>query len=921
MAQKTHSADVADNAKTVNAAKDASEKSVMDASPVVESTPAQAAEAAEIAEVGEVAKDTKFVDASIAASSAAGETVAEPAPAGGTAPATASASEDASPAAALPASAGETVPAPGSEEYAARYDTFRDAELLGVALDSVSPDDLDEPLLGYQGGSDKPYAPTTLTGKVTPGTFTPEERFHTLIKAMKPYTDKDGLDMVERAYRFAAHAHEGQCRKSGEPFVAHPVEVAIILSGLRMDEETVCGALLHDTVEDTDVTVEQLAELFGDAVAQLVDGVTKITRIEVENLSDEQAQTIRKMFVAMSKDIRVVIIKLADRLHNMRTLGALREDRRIFKARETLEIYAPIAHRLGISSIKWELEDLSFFYLEPNKYKQVARMVMESRAQREAYLSQVMGVLREEVDRMGIPCRIEGRPKHLYSIYEKMTQRGKGFSEIYDLIAVRVIVQDIKDCYSALGAVHTLWHPMPGRFKDYIAMPKENMYQSLHTTVIGPAARPLEVQIRTEEMHAQSEYGIAAHWRYKEKGATRGDLELDKQLAWLREMVDWADETQDSREFLKSLKVDLAPTEVFVFTPKGEVKSLRAGSTPIDFAYAIHTEVGNHCVGAKVNGAIVPLTYQLQSGDRVEILTQKSATPSRDWINLVKTPSARSKIRAYHSRISRSDDLQLGRDKLTREVKKHNMGISNATMMRATQDVSKQLGFNDPEDMLVQIGTGTESAQHIANRVLKLLTENGSVEQKESFLVTSATSKNVVPPMLTTVKPRKKVASSSSNGVVVKGLGDVLVRLSHCCNPVPGDPIMGFVTRGRGISVHRADCPNAADLKRSSERIIEVEWAQDSSREVSYEVEVQIEAMDRMSLLRDVTQVLSECGANVLACSTFSHKDSMVSMRFRIQISDITFIDTVLKKLRAVNGVFDAHRMIAGAQGSRKKKR
>ena len=800
-------------------------------------------------------------------------------------------------------------------------DIFHDAELLGVALESdFSHNDAHELFWGYQAGSDKPYAPTTLTGKVSPGTFTPEQRFHTLIEALSTYADKAELDMVEQAYRFAAQAHEGQCRKSGEPFVAHPVEVALILSSLRMDAETICAALLHDTVEDTNATVEELTNRFGSAVAQLVDGVTKITRIEVENLSDEQAQTIRKMFVAMSKDIRVVIIKLADRLHNMRTLGALREDRRIFKSRETLEIYAPIAHRLGISSIKWELEDLSFFYLEPNKYKQVARMVMESRAQREAYLSQVMGVLREEVDRMGIECRIEGRPKHLYSIYEKMTQRGKGFSEIYDLIAVRIIVKDIKDCYSALGAVHTLWHPMPGRFKDYIAMPKENMYQSLHTTVIGPAARPLEVQIRTEEMHAQSEYGIAAHWRYKEKGATRGDLELDKQLAWLREMVDWADETQDSREFLKSLKVDLAPTEVFVFTPKGEVKSLRAGSTPIDFAYAIHTEVGNHCVGAKVNGAIVPLSYQLQSGDRVEILTQKSATPSRDWINLVKTPSARSKIRAYHSRISRSDDLQLGRDKLAREVKKHNRSISNATMMRVTQDVSKQLGFNDPEDMLVQIGTGTESAQHIANRVIKFLAEAGSAEQKEPFLLTSATNKTVTPPMLTTVKTQRKKPTTASNGVVVKGLDNALVRLSHCCNPVPGDPIMGFVTRGRGISVHRADCPNAANLQQSSERIIQVSWAQNSVREVSYETEVQLEAMDRMNLLRDVTQVLSECGANVLACSTFSYKDSMVSMRIRIQISDITFIDVVLKKLRTVNGVFDAHRMIAGEQNVRKKK-
>ncbi|MDD6784899.1 MAG: bifunctional (p)ppGpp synthetase/guanosine-3',5'-bis(diphosphate) 3'-pyrophosphohydrolase [Eggerthellales bacterium] len=805
-----------------------------------------------------------------------------------------------------------------SASAAAMLDSLQEPELLGTALESAIDDK--EPLLGYQKGSVDAYAPAAVTGEVAPGTATPEQRFRILCEAVASYSEKEDLELISRAYHFAAAAHEGQCRKSGEPFVAHPMEVALILSSLRMDAEAIAAALLHDTVEDTEVTVEQLADIFGEAVAQLVDGVTKITRIEVENISDEQAQTYRKMFVAMSNDIRVVIIKLADRLHNMRTLGALREDRRIFKSRETLEIYAPIAHRLGISSIKWELEDLSFFYLEPNKCKQVARMVMESRADREAYLSQVMSILQAEVDRMGIACRIEGRPKHLYSIYEKMTQRGKGFSEIYDLIAVRIIVKDIKDCYSALGAVHTLWHPMPGRFKDYIAMPKDNMYQSLHTTVIGPAARPLEVQIRTEEMHARSEYGIAAHWRYKEKGATRGDLELDKQLAWLREMVDWADETQDSREFLKSLKVDLAPTEVFVFTPKGEVKSLRAGSTPIDFAYAIHTEVGNHCVGAKVNGSIVPLSYQVQNGDRIEILTQKSATPSRDWLNLVKTPSARSKIRAYHSRISRSDDLQLGRDKLIREVKRLNTNISNALLMRVMQDVAKQLGFNDPDDMLVQIGSGKESTQHVANRVIKVISEAGAAhDTKDAILVTSATKNASTPPMLTVVKPQRKKKSHSSSGVVVKGLDDAPVRLSHCCNPMPGDDILGFVTRGRGISVHRADCPNAIDLKRSPERLIEVSWAQEMSNAVTYEVELELEATDRANLLLDVTQMLSECGAFVLSFSSNTGKDNMVSMRFRIQVSEISFVDIVLKKLRSVRGVFDAHRMIAGSQSSKRK--
>ena len=792
-------------------------------------------------------------------------------------------------------------------------------EMLGSA--AAAPSGSKEMLLGYPRDTDSPFAPSMMTGKVERGYETPEERFEKLLGLASAYLTTDELQAIRAAYQFAAAAHKGQCRKSGEPFVAHPVEVALILSDLRMDAETLCAALLHDTVEDTETTTEDVAALFGSAVAELVDGVTKITRIEVENLSDEQAQTIRKMLVAMNKDIRVIVIKLADRLHNMRTLGALREDRRIFKSRETLEIYAPIAHRLGISSIKWELEDLAFYYLEPNKYKQVARMVIESRAERETYLNQVKKVLGAEIERLGITARIEGRPKHLYSIYQKMTVRGKGFSEIYDLIATRIIVKDIKDCYSALGAVHALWHPMPGRFKDYIAMPKENMYQSLHTTVIGPAGRPLEVQIRTEEMHSNCEYGIAAHWRYKEKGATRGDVELDKQLAWLREMVDWQDETQDSREFLKSLKVDLAPTEVFVFTPKGEVKSLRAGSTPVDFAYAIHTEVGNHCVGAKVNGSIVPLSYKLENGDRIEILTQKNATPSRNWLNMVATPSARAKIRAFHSRVSRSEDLQLGHDKLLREVKKHGMSISSALMMKTAKEVSLQLGFSDPDDMIAQVGAGKESAQHVANRMVKVLESRGAEEQTQQVTAASTTSLGVMPPMLTSVKRPKSHETHSSNGIVVKGVDDVLVRLSKCCNPVPGDRILGFVTRGRGVSVHRADCPNAQDLQRQPERIIQVAWEEAPTKDFSYKVEVYVSAMDRMNLLRDVTVVLSECNANVLASSTNSRRDNSVEMRFLFQLDDIARIDTILAKLRMVNGVYDAYRMVAGSQSKKKSKK
>ncbi|WP_165172218.1 MULTISPECIES: bifunctional (p)ppGpp synthetase/guanosine-3',5'-bis(diphosphate) 3'-pyrophosphohydrolase [unclassified Adlercreutzia] len=750
-------------------------------------------------------------------------------------------------------------------------------------------------------------------------TRTPEERFAELQEFTRPYMTADEEAMLEHAFAFANAAHKGQCRKSGEPFIIHPIEVGIILADLRMDAETICAALLHDTVEDTEVTAADVEREFNAQVRQLVEGVTKITRIEVESLSDEQAATIRKMFVAMSKDIRVIVIKLADRLHNMRTLAALKEDRRIFKSRETLEIYAPIAHRLGINSIKWELEDLSFFYLEPNKYKQVSRMVTESRSEREEYLAGVVDIIHEEMEKVGIQAQIMGRPKHLYSIYQKMTKKGKGFSEIYDLIAVRVIVKSVKDCYSALGAVHTLWHPMPGRFKDYIAMPKFNMYQSLHTTVMGPAGRPLEVQIRTEEMHRASEYGVAAHWRYKESGGKVSADALDQQLAWLREMVDWQDETEDSREFLKSLKMDLDNSEVFVFTPKGEVMSLRAGATPVDFAYAIHTEVGNHCVGAKVNGSIVPLSYELQVGDRVEILTQKSATPSRDWLTMVKTPSARSKIRSYFSKVSRSDDLQLGRDKLTREMRKHGLGISSAQSMRALKSVAEAMGFNDPDDMFVQLGTGKESAQHVANRLLKILVDKGTEDAEKPGFGMSASATGIMPPMLTSVKRAKKHETHSSNGIVVKGVDDVLVRLSRCCNPVPGDEILGFVTRGRGVSVHRADCPNAIELKRQPERIIDVSWEGTPSAATSFQVEIYIEALDRMNLLLDVTRTLSEVGANVLSCTTTTHRDGMVEMRFLFQVSALSGIEHALKRLSEIDGVFDARRMVPGQSIGKRK--
>lgn len=771
---------------------------------------------------------------------------------------------------------------------------------LAEAIGALSAD-------AFEGG----IAPSPEAG----ATVTPESRFAVLVEKTS-YLDDAAAEKLKRAYEYASTAHKGVKRKSGEPYIIHPIEVALILSDLRMDVDTLCAALLHDAIEDTDTTAAALEEQFGAQVSQLVQGVTKITRIEVESLTDEQAATMRKMFVAMSKDIRVIVIKLADRLHNMRTLSALKEDRRIFKSRETLEIYAPIAHRLGIGSIKWELEDLAFYYLEPAKFKQISRLVAESRNERETYLASVIETLNTELARVGIAdAHIAGRPKHLYSIYQKMTKRGKGFSEIYDLIAVRVIVKTVGDCYSVLGAVHTLWHPMPGRFKDYIAMPKLNMYQSLHTTVIGPAARPLEVQIRTEEMHRMSEYGVAAHWRYKEKGS-KADAAFDRQIAWLRQMVDWQEETKDSREFLNELKVDLAPTEVFVFTPAGEVMSLRAGSTPVDFAYSVHTEVGNHCVGAKVNGSIVPLSYELQTGDRVEILTQKSATPSRDWLKMVKTPSARSKLRQYFSKVSRSDDMIVGREKLAREMKKHGLGLGSTTSIRAQKQVCETLGYKDIDDMMVAIGAGKETVLHITNRLVKIL--NPEMEE-ESHPELAMLPNGAMPPMITTVRRQPKRRAHASNGVVVEGIDSAPVRLSKCCNPVPGDDIIGFITRGRGVSVHRADCPNATDLMRDPGRLIKVAWEDTAETTASYQIEVFIEALDRMNLLRDIINTLSDTGVNVLASNTVSHSDGIVEMRYLFQVSQISNIEYILGELRKIDGVFDARRMLPGDSAHRRK--
>ncbi|OUO60810.1 bifunctional (p)ppGpp synthetase/guanosine-3',5'-bis(diphosphate) 3'-pyrophosphohydrolase [Olsenella sp. An270] len=760
--------------------------------------------------------------------------------------------------------------------------------------------------------------------------------FRLLQSACDAYLDEEGREKVDRAYRFAAEYHRDQRRRSGEPYINHPVEVALILAhDLRMDEDTICAALLHDTVEDTPATKDQVAELFGPTVADLVDGVTKLTSIQVSSMDAKQAWNLRKMFLAMSRDIRVVIIKLADRLHNMRTLAALPPDRRLFKARETMDVYAPLADRLGISSVKWELEDLAFFWLEPEEYQRVARMVQDSRAQREEDTDAAIKTLDDELKAAGLTgYQITGRPKHLWSIYQKMTRKGREFADIYDLIALRVITQSVGDCYSALGAVHSLWNPMPGRFKDYIATPKANLYQSLHTTVVGPDGKPIEIQIRTAEMHEASEYGIAAHWLYKKEGNSRGrmsaeDRAIDSTINWIRKTLDWAteDDIDDPHEFLDNLRVDLFEHEIFVFTPKGEVMSLRRDATPLDFAYAVHTEVGNHCVGAKVNGVVVPLSYKLQMGDRVEVLTNKGAKPSRDWMSLVAMPSSRAKIRKYFSTQNKNDDAEQGRTELAHELRKRGYGISTRRTVKAIERVCESFELRSPEDLFASVHTGKVSVKQAANRIEEIL-EEGSPEQlaaqaaeaerqaaHERAMISGAPVMQSYA-MTQTAKGRRK---RSNCGVVVKGDPDLLVHLAHCCNPVAGDEIVGFVTRGRGVSVHRANCPNVTDLMRNPDRMIEVAW--DTSGATEFRVEIVVEATDRMGLLRDITVAVGDAGANILSAATQTTAQGVARLRFLVAISDASLLDVLLSAVSRVPSVFDARRIMPGEGANQMKQR
>ncbi|MFZ1155200.1 MAG: bifunctional (p)ppGpp synthetase/guanosine-3',5'-bis(diphosphate) 3'-pyrophosphohydrolase [Solirubrobacteraceae bacterium] len=713
-------------------------------------------------------------------------------------------------------------------------------------------------------------------------------------------------ERVEDAFVFACEHHAAQRRKSGEDFIVHPVGVARICAGMRLDTETLCAALLHDTVEDTSASIGEVRERFGDEIAGIVDGVTKLTGITFQSRDEAQAENYRKMMVAMASDVRVILIKLADRLHNMRTIEAMPKQKQLEKSRETLEIYAPIAHRLGIHAIKWELEDLAFATLHPRKYREIKELVSQQREDRERYVAEAGAYLAAELQTLGIAAQIAGRAKHFYSIYSKMTKKGREFNEIYDLTAMRVIVDSVKDCYGAVGVIHSLWKPLPGRFKDFIAMPKFNMYQSLHTTVIGPEGRPLEIQIRTQEMHEMAEFGVAAHWMYKQLPQSKdGSVAAngDAKMKWLRSMLDWQKEMSDPQEFMESLRIDLFEDEVYVFTPKGEVKSLAAGATPLDFAYEVHTEIGHRCVGARVNGKIVPLHYELRSGDIVEILTAKRERgPSRDWLAMVKTTRARNKIKQWFKAESREGTEHTGRELLQEHLKKQGLPAQKITGSALLADVIREMGYRKADDFYIALGAAKISPKVVVNKVLQRLKQGEAADGD-----TTATD------LLKVGRPRQRPTSSSGQyGIRVDGVEDVMLRLAKCCRPVPGDPIVGYISLGRGITIHRKDCPNAKLLQRNPERFTDVSWEGD--QETSFVVEVHIDAWDRHRLLEDLSRAFSESGANILEARCLS-SPPMVKNRFVVELADTQSLKGAISRLRNTEAVFDAYRVTPGGAG------
>ncbi|WP_431945978.1 RelA/SpoT family protein [Actinacidiphila sp. bgisy167] len=732
-----------------------------------------------------------------------------------------------------------------------------------------------------------------------------------IVRSNDPKGDPSQLRQIERAYQVAERWHRGQKRKSGDPYITHPLAVTTILAELGMDPATLMAGLLHDTVEDTEYGLDALRRDFGDSVALLVDGVTKLDKVKFGEAA--QAETVRKMVVAMAKDPRVLVIKLADRLHNMRTMRYLKREKQEKKARETLEIYAPLAHRLGMNTIKWELEDLAFAILYPKMYDEIVRLVAERAPKRDEYLAVVTDQVQQDLRAARIKATVTGRPKHYYSVYQKMIVRGRDFAEIYDLVGIRVLVDTVRDCYAALGTIHARWNPVPGRFKDYIAMPKFNMYQSLHTTVIGPSGKPVEIQIRTFDMHRRAEYGIAAHWKYKQeavagaskvrtdspKSAKKDDAVND--MAWLRQLLDWQKETEDPGEFLESLRFDLSRNEVFVFTPKGDVIALPAGATPVDFAYAVHTEVGHRTIGARVNGRLVPLESTLDNGDTVEVFTSKAAGagPSRDWLGFVKSPRARNKIRAWFSKERREEAVEQGKEAIARAMRKQNLPIQRVLTGDSLVTLAHEMRYPDISALYAAIGEGHITAQSVVHKLVEALGgEEGATED--------------IAEVTTPSRSRTRRRAAADPGVIVKGEKDVWVKLSRCCTPVPGDPIIGFVTRGNGVSVHRADCVNVESLSQQPERIIDVEWAPTQSS--VFLVAIQVEALDRSRLLSDVTRVLSDQHVNILSAAVQTSRDRVATSRFTFEMGDPKHLGHVLKAVRGVEGVYDVYRVTSARQ-------